>query len=78
MVQPFCFAVWKIARTHCAARLMNGVDEWRIDREPTLMHKSRQYPEELGHWDRALRDARTQKFAVAYTSYSAVAWSVFG
>jgi len=56
----------------CAARSMNGVDEWRIDREPTLMPNPRQYPEEL--W--GIEDPRItyvpelKQFAVAYTSYS--------
>jgi predicted GH43/DUF377 family glycosyl hydrolase len=32
----------------CAARSRNGVDGWQIDREPTLMPKPAEYPEELG------------------------------
>jgi predicted GH43/DUF377 family glycosyl hydrolase len=31
----------------CAARSVNGVDGWQIDREPTLMPAPDQYPEEL-------------------------------
>ena len=28
----------------CAARSVNGVDSWQIDREPTLIHQSRPIP----------------------------------
>lgn len=51
---------------------MNGVDDWQIDREPTLLPNPEQYPEEL--W--GIEDPRItyvpelKKFAVAYTSYS--------
>src|SRR5205823_14213249 len=31
----------------CVARSVNGVDEWQIDREPTLLPNAEQYPEEL-------------------------------
>jgi predicted GH43/DUF377 family glycosyl hydrolase len=31
----------------CAARSMNGVDGWQIDREPTLMPDPHNYPEEI-------------------------------
>src|ERR1039458_9649267 len=31
----------------CAARSRNGVDNWRIDSEPTLMPSSKDYPEEI-------------------------------
>ena len=56
----------------CAARSVNGVDEWQIDREPTLMPDAEQYPEEL--W--GIEDPRItympelKQYAVAYTSYS--------
>src|SRR3989442_6509935 len=51
---------------------MNGVDEWRIDREPTLMPNPSQYHEEL--W--GIEDPRItyvpelKQYSVAYTSYS--------
>src|ERR1041385_6947774 len=56
----------------CAARSRNGVDEWQIDREPTLMPKPAEYPEEL--W--GIEDPRItfvselQQYVVTYTSYS--------
>ncbi|MGB7434065.1 MAG: hypothetical protein WBR26_03540 [Candidatus Acidiferrum sp.] len=56
----------------CAARSVNGVDSWQIDREPTLMPSPDQYPEEV--W--GIEDPRItyvpelKKFAIAYTSYS--------
>jgi predicted GH43/DUF377 family glycosyl hydrolase len=56
----------------CAARSVNGVDDWQIDREPTLMPSAEQYPEEV--W--GIEDPRItylpelKQFAVAYTSYS--------
>ena len=56
----------------CAARSVNGVDGWQIDREPTLMPAPDQYPEEL--W--GIEDPRItyvpelKQFSVAYTSYS--------
>src|ERR1043166_9661236 len=31
----------------CAARSANGVDGWRIDPQPTMMPKPRDYPEEI-------------------------------
>jgi len=31
----------------CVARSVNGVDQWQIDREPTLMPDVEKYPEEL-------------------------------
>src|SRR6185369_15615012 len=55
----------------CAARSLNGIDGWQIDRQPTLM-PSTEHPEEL--W--GIEDPRIthvpelQKYAVAYTSYS--------
>src|SRR5260370_6813269 len=56
----------------CAARSVNGVDDWQIDREPTLLPSPDQYPEEI--W--GIEDPRItyvpelKKFAIAYTSYS--------
>src|ERR1700686_4899729 len=55
----------------CAARSVNGVDGWQIDREPTLLPDP-EHPEEI--W--GIEDPRItyvpelQKYAVAYTSYS--------
>jgi beta-1,2-mannobiose phosphorylase / 1,2-beta-oligomannan phosphorylase len=56
----------------CVARSLNGVDEWQIDREPTLLPNPEQYPEEL--W--GIEDPRItympelKKYAIAYASYS--------
>src|SRR6202048_1561705 len=56
----------------CAARSVNGVDGWQIDREPTLVPNPEEYPEEV--W--GIEDPRItyvpelKKFAGAYTSYS--------
>ena len=56
----------------CAARSTNGIDGWRIDREPTLAASPREYPEEI--W--GIEDPRItfvpelEKFAVAYTSFA--------
>ena len=34
----------------CVARSVNGVDDWQIDREPTLLPEPDKFPEEvLGH-----------------------------
>ena len=55
----------------CAARSVNGVDGWQIDREPTLI-SSPDHPEEI--W--GIEDPRItyvpelQKYAVTFTSYS--------
>ena len=55
----------------CVARSANGVDGWKIDREPTLT-PSPEHPEEL--W--GIEDPRITyvpellKYAVAYTSFS--------
>lgn len=54
------------------ARSRNGVDDWRIDPQPTLLPDIENHPEEI--W--GIEDPRItfvpelQKFAVAYTSYS--------
>ncbi|MGB2641536.1 MAG: hypothetical protein WAN32_21475, partial [Candidatus Acidiferrum sp.] len=56
----------------CAARSVNGVDDWQIDSEPTLLPSPDEYPEEI--W--GIEDPRItyvpelKKYAVAYTSYS--------
>jgi len=56
----------------CVARSVNGVDEWQIDREPTLLPNPEQYPEEL--W--GIEDPRITyldelgKYAIAYTAFS--------
>ncbi len=56
----------------CAARSTNGIDNWRIDREPTLQANSRDYPEEI--W--GIEDPRItyvpelEQYAVAYTSFA--------
>jgi len=55
----------------CAARSVNGVDDWKIDQKPTLS-PSPEYPEEI--W--GIEDPRItcipelKKFAVTYVSYS--------
>lgn len=56
----------------CAARSANGIDEWRIDPEPTLMANPREYPEEI--W--GIEDPRItyvpelEQYAIAYTSFA--------
>ena len=56
----------------CAARSRNGVDNWQIDKEPTLMPSPKEYPEEI--W--GIEDPRItfvpelQQYVVTYTSYS--------
>jgi predicted GH43/DUF377 family glycosyl hydrolase len=56
----------------CAARSVNGIDEWRIDPHPTLMPNPREYPEEI--W--GIEDPRItyvpelQQYAIAYTSFA--------
>ena len=56
----------------CAARSANGINDWRIDPEPTLVANSREFPEEL--W--GIEDPRItyvpelEKYAVAYTSFA--------
>ncbi len=55
-----------------AARSRNGVDDWKIDPEPTLLPDPENYPEEL--W--GIEDPRItwveefRKYAVVYTSFS--------
>jgi predicted GH43/DUF377 family glycosyl hydrolase len=56
----------------CAARSVNGVDDWKIDRQPTLMPDPVNYPEEL--W--GIEDPRItyveelKKYAIVYTAYT--------
>ncbi len=56
----------------CAARSKNGVTDWEVDEQPTLMPDPDNHPEEL--W--GIEDPRItflpelNKYAVAYTSYS--------
>lgn len=56
----------------CAARSANGIDDWRIDAQPTLMADSKNYPEEI--W--GIEDPRItyvpelEQYAVAYTSFA--------
>ncbi len=56
----------------CAARSANGVDDWKIDPEPTLFPDPEHFPEELwGIEDpRITYVAELKKFAVVYTAYS--------
>ena len=56
----------------CAARSANGVDNWRIDPQPTLVANPQEFPEEI--W--GIEDPRItyvpelERFAVAYTSFA--------
>lgn len=56
----------------CAARSANGVDNWRIDSQPTLMANPKDFPEEI--W--GIEDPRItyvpelEQYAVAYTSFA--------
>ena len=56
----------------CAARSTNGVDNWQIDSEPTLLTDPDHYPDEL--W--GIEDPRItyveelKKFVVVYTAYT--------
>jgi predicted GH43/DUF377 family glycosyl hydrolase len=56
----------------CAARSANGVDEWRIDPQPTLKANPKDFPEEI--W--GIEDPRItyvpelEQYAVAYTSFA--------
>ncbi len=56
----------------CAARSANGVDDWQIDPQPTLVADPDKFPEEL--W--GIEDARITyvpelaQYAVLYTAYS--------
>ncbi len=56
----------------CAARSSNGVDGWKIDRQPTLLPDPANFPEEL--W--GIEDPRItfvpelKKYAIVYTAYT--------
>ncbi|XDD51658.1 glycosidase [Leptospira sp. WS92.C1] len=56
----------------CAARSINGIDDWKIDAEPTFMADPEKFPEEL--W--GIEDPRItfipelNQYAVVYTAYS--------
>ncbi len=56
----------------CVARSVNGIDGWRIDRQPTMMPDPARWPEEL--W--GIEDPRItyvpelERYVIAYTSYS--------
>jgi len=56
----------------CAARSANGVDNWRIDPQPTLHPNSKDFPDEI--W--GIEDPRItyvpelEQYAVAYTSFA--------
>ncbi len=56
----------------CAARSVNGIDDWKIDSQPTLMADPKLFPEEL--W--GIEDPRItfvpelKKHAVVYTAYT--------
>ena len=56
----------------CAARSTNGIDDWEIDTQPTLMPDPKHFPEEL--W--GIEDPRItfidelNKYAVVYTAYT--------
>ena len=56
----------------CAARSLNGVDDWQIDPQPTLLPDPDHYPEEL--W--GIEDPRItyvpelNKYAIVYTAFT--------
>src|SRR5258705_9644847 len=56
----------------CAARSANGIDNWQVDNQPTLLPEPERFPEEV--W--GIEDPRIThmpelgQYAVAYTSYS--------
>lgn len=56
----------------CAARSANGIDNWQVDSQPTLLPDPEHYPEEL--W--GVEDPRItyvpelSKYAIVYTAYS--------
>jgi len=56
----------------CAARSKNGIDNWHIDPQPTLLPDAEHFPEE--HW--GLEDPRItfvpelQQYAVVYTAFT--------
>ncbi len=56
----------------CAARSVNGIDNWQIDPQPTFLSDPENHPEEL--W--GIEDPRVtyvpelQQYAIVYTAYS--------
>ncbi|EMJ96143.1 glycosidase [Leptospira alstonii] len=56
----------------CAARSSNGVDDWKIDTEPTFIADPENFPEELwGIEDpRITYIAELNQYAIVYTAYS--------
>jgi len=56
----------------CAARSVNGIDNWEIDQQPTMMAEPEKFPEEL--W--GIEDPRItfvpelSEYAVIYTAYT--------
>lgn len=56
----------------CAARSVNGIDNWQIDQKPTLLHDSVNFPEEL--W--GIEDPRItfieelKKYVIVYTAFT--------
>ena len=56
----------------CAARSANGVDNWRIDPQPTLVANPQEFPEEIwGIEDPRITYVRElEQYAVAYTSFA--------
>jgi predicted GH43/DUF377 family glycosyl hydrolase len=55
----------------CAARSANGIDNWKIDAEPTFSPDSKNHPEEIfGVEDpRITFVAELKKYVIAYTAY---------
>ncbi len=55
-----------------AARSKNGIDNWQIDKEPTLRPEPKKYPEEIwGIEDpRITRLEELKRWAISYTAYS--------
>lgn len=69
----FCRVEDRTGQSHfCAARSLNGIDDWKIDPQPTLKADPQNFPEEL--W--GIEDPRItwvpelKKFAIVYTAYS--------
>ena len=58
----------------CAARSANGIDNWKIDRQPTLTPDPEHFPEEVwGIEDPRITYLRElDGYAIVYTAYSRV------
>ncbi len=56
----------------CAARSANGIDNWKIDAQPTLLPDPEHYPEEIwGIEDPRITFVRElNKYAIVYTAYT--------